>query len=183
MPSSNSKNKKGGACFFQLPLSNQQKSITERSNEQPILSFKKFYEQFKSQVDIMESFDKLHPDQQYAILFYMIASSCTPTIIQYKYTNNTYSSLELSDFNNLNILNIVTLKSVTIDYLRCNTSELLEKLEAFQKHHYDQASLDPNQVAKFEKYKNYDLHDLRFALFDLFSTNCFNETLHQVLGE
>jgi glycosylphosphatidylinositol transamidase (GPIT) subunit GPI8 len=172
MSSVNNRSKKGGRV---LPFCKPPIWPTLKNMSPSIISFADFYNKFKNGEDIMDSFNNLHQDKQYAILFYMIASSCTPQpLTKLKDVSNLENITDVIDskiindyFNNKIVPNIITnLKTETIKYLLSKTPEAPEVLQKLQQNHYDTASKD--QIAKFEKYTNYDLLDLSVAITDLF---------------
>jgi hypothetical protein len=110
--------------------------------------------QFTDEIDfryIIKSFPNLHEDQQFSIMFYMVASIVTPN-------------------------NLQELKDKTKAYLLSNVPEVPDDLKKLQKTHYTNAT--PDQVKKFYKYhksndnsnanKKSQFIILCFTLMDLF---------------
>jgi hypothetical protein len=103
--------------------------------------------------DISDLFEKLYPDQQYAILYYTIAASCSKIILK-----------DLEEAT----------KKYLIDTKLETKAPAPEYLKKIQKNHYIKASNDKFQIATFERMlKRINRNDLinssvQYAIWTLF---------------
>lgn len=114
------------------------------------------FENFKTNITL-ESFDKLHPDQQYAILFYMIASSCTPQPLT-----------KLKKFKFITVNNVETVEITNVSEEITNEADIkqLTDLQIIINNIQDLQSIKTRLISLTQKFTNLKTETIKYLLSD-----------------